>query len=121
MKTKTIEATPIARLENAIEEKRKLQKNLKDAINSHVTINLEYLHKGNDIRLHPAEIQEKLELKKAPTEKQTGAYIEETYHELKDELDISKENVSLIKKEIDLIDDEISLYKYQIQLELKNE
>ena len=56
---------------------------------------------------------------KNPTEKQTQAYIENTYKEDFDALKIAEENTKLIKRQLDLIDDRISLEKYAIQLELK--
>ena len=107
------------KLNQLISDKRKITKNYKDAINSHITLKQKLLHKSNEIKLNPAQIQEELELKKLPTEKQTQAYIDEKYSTLTDELAISKENINLIKKDLELLDDEISLFKYKIQMELK--
>ena len=88
-------------------------------INSHITIKQDLLHKGNEIKLHPQTTQENLGLKKLPTEKQTQAYIDETYKDVTDDYAISKENINVIKKELELIDDEIQMWKYIIQMELK--
>lgn len=114
----TIENTPLARMEFAIVEKGKAEQKLKAAINSHTTLKLDYLHKGNKIMLDP-KLKEKMGLSKAPSEKMKQAHIEETYSDLKNDVEIAKENVAIIKREIELLDDEISLYKYQCQMEMK--
>lgn len=106
---------PINRLDRRICTKCNLQNDLKKAINSHVSIKLEYMHKSNEIRLKRDVIKEELELSKAPTEKQVQAYIEEKLLFLKSELEISKENVNMIQRDLDLIDDEIRLCEYEIQ------
>ena len=107
------------RLCQCIAQKTKKVKEYKEAINSHITIKQDLLHKGNEIKLHPQTTQENLGLKKLPTEKQTQAYIDETYKDVTDDYAISKENINVIKKELELIDDEIQMWKYIIQMELK--
>lgn len=107
------------RLCQCIAQKSKKVKEYKKAINNNITIKQNLLHKGNEIKLHPNVTQEKLGLKKLPTEKQTQAYIDETYKDETDDLAISKENINIIKKELELIDDEIQMWKYIIQMELK--
>ena len=110
-----LEENPINTMERRLTSKLLLQNDLRRAINSHVSLKLEYMHKSNEIRLKPDAIKEALELSKLPTEKQTQAYIDEKLLFLKSELEISKENVECIKRDLNSIDDEIRLVEYQIQ------
>ena len=95
-----------------LNDKQEKIKELKDAVNSETTLKLELLHKSNEIKLHPDDVKEKLGLSKLPTEKQIQAHIDETYKELTDDLELAKQNTSLIRKDLEFIDDCISANKY---------
>lgn len=102
-----------------LNEKQEKIKDLKDAVNSETSLKLELLHKSNLIKLHPDDVKEKLELSKAPTEKQIQAHIDEEYKELTDDYELAKQNTSIIRKELEFIDDCISVKKYLLKLVLK--
>lgn len=102
-----------------LDEKQKKLKDLKDAVNSETTLKLELLHKSNEIKLHPEDVKEKLGLSKLPTEKQIQAHIDEEYKELTDDLELAKQNTSLVRKDLEFIDDCISVKKYLSKLVLR--
>ncbi len=108
------------KLDELLGEKQEKIKELKDAVNSETTLKLELLHKSNMIKLHPEDVKEKLGLNKLPTEKQIQAHIDETYKDLTDDLELAKQNTSLIRKDLEFIDNCISVNKYILQLRLKN-
>ena len=108
------------KLDELLGEKQEKIKELKDAVNSETTLKLELLHKSNMIKLHPEDVKEKLGLNKLPTEKQIQAHIDETYKDLTDDLELAKQNTSLIRKDLEFIDNCISVHKYILQLRLKN-
>lgn len=116
----TGEVSPVTTLSIMINNKHDKLEELQKAINDELVIKLTFLHRANAVRIDP-DLKEKLGLSKNPTEKQTQAYIENTYQEDFDALKIAEENTKLIKRQLDLIDDRISLEKYAIQLELKKE
>lgn len=116
----TGEVSPVTTLSIMINNKQDKLDELKAAINDELNLKLTYLHKGNAVRIDP-NLKDELGLSKNPTEKQTQAYIENTYQKDFDALKIAEENTKLIKRQLDLIDDRISLEKYAIQLELKKE
>ena len=105
--------------ENLLNDKQKKIKDLKDAVNSETSLKLELLHKSNEIKLHPEDVKEKLGLSKLPTEKQIQAHIDEEYKELTDDLELAKQNTSLIRKDLEFIDNCISVNKYILQLGLR--
>lgn len=102
-----------------LQDKEEKIKELKDAVNSEVSLKLELAHKANEVRLNPDMVKEKYELSKTPTEKQIQAYIDEEYSELTDDYELSKQNVSLIRKDLELLDNRISLEKYVLQFKVK--
>ncbi|WP_296882231.1 hypothetical protein [uncultured Methanobrevibacter sp.] len=107
---------------NLLESKNEKIKELKDAVNSEVSLKLDLLHKSNEVKLHPDRVKEEYELSKAPTEKQIQAYIDEKYSSLTNDYELAKQNTSLIRKDLELLDNRISFEKYVLQLELrKNE
>lgn len=89
---------PKEQLEQTLAEKRIKLTQLNLAINDHLNLKRDYLHKSNQIKLNPVKIQEELKLKKPPTEKQTTAFIEEKLQVIKDDLDIRK-RMSQVSKE----------------------
>lgn len=122
MKIQTTEVNDSTdRLAQVIWEKKCKVKEYKDAINSHITIKQELLHKSNSWKMKPETIKQELGLSKLPTEKQVQAFIDEKYSDLTDELAISKENINLIKKDIEILNDEINLFTYKVMMELDQE
>jgi len=102
-----------------LQDKEEKIKELKDAVNSEVSLKLELAHKANKVRLNPDMVKEKYELSKSPTEKQIQAYIDEEYPELTDTYELAKQNTSLIRKDLELLDNRISLEKYVLQFKVK--
>ena len=102
-----------------LQDKEEKIKELKDAVNSEVSLKLELAHKANKVRLNPDMVKEEYELSKTPTEKQIQAYIDEKYSSLTDDYELSKQNVSLIRKDLELLDNRISLEKYVLQFKVK--
>ena len=107
----------MSNFEELLESKQAKLKELKDAVNSEVSLKLELLHKSNNVKLNQNMVKEELELAKNPTEKQIQAYIDETYKELTDDYELAKNNTSLIRKDLEFIDDKISVEKH-LQWEL---
>ena len=112
------EVSPVTTLSIMINNKQDKLDELRAAINDELNIKLTYLHKSNGIRIKP-DLKDEIGLSKAPTEKQTQAYIDTELQKDFEALKIAEENTKLIKRQLDLIDDRISLEKYAIQLELK--
>ena len=106
-------------LASRINEKQTKLNELQNAIEHELVCELTYMEKCNNIRLHPEQVKEALELTKAPTEKQITAYCEETFKKEHTNLKIAKTEVSFINKQIDLLNDYISLEKYLIRKELQ--
>lgn len=102
-----------------LQDKEEKIKELKDAVNSEVSLKLELAHKANKVRLNPDMVKEEYELSKTPTEKQIQAYIDEKYSSLTDDYELAKQNVSLIRKDLELLDNRISLEKYVLQFKVK--
>ena len=102
-----------------LQDKKEKIKELKDAVNSEISLKLELTHKANEVRLNPDMVKEEYELSKTPTEKQIQAYIDEKYSSLTDDYELSKQNVSLIRKDLELLDNRISLEKYVLQFRVK--
>ena len=102
-----------------LQDKEEKIKELKDAVNSEVSLKLELAHKANEVRLNPDMVKEEYELSKTPTEKQIQAYIDEKYSSLTDDYELAKQNVSLIRKDLELLDNRISLEKYVLQFKVK--
>lgn len=114
----TGEVSPITTLSIMINNKQDKLDELRAAINDELNLKLTYLHKSNSVKIKP-DLKEVIGLSKNPTEKQIQAYIEETYREDFEALQIAEENTKLIKRQLDLIDDRISLEKYALRLELR--
>lgn len=106
------------RLADRINDKQDLLEELQIAKSHELTFELDYLHKCNDIKLHPDIVKDKLDLSKNPTEKQITAYCEETYSTELMNWKVSKTKVSLLNKQLELLEDRISFEKYQIRSEL---
>lgn len=106
-------------LAERINEKHCKLNDYQTALEHELVCERRYNEKCNDVKLHPDIVKEKLELSKAPTEKQINAYCEETYEKEFINWKIAKANTSLISKQIDLINDYISLEKYILRKELK--
>ena len=106
-------------LAEKINEKQEKLNDLQHAMEHELVCELTYAEKCNNIRLHPEQVKEALELTKAPTEKQITAYCEKICKKEYTNLKIAKTNVTFINKQIDLINDYISLEKYILRKELK--
>lgn len=108
-------------IEKLLSEKKHKLNDLKDAVNSEMSLKLELLHKSNNVKLNPNIVKEEYKLSKAPTEKQIQAYIDETYKELTDDYELAKQNTSLIRKDLEFIDNKISINKELIRWRVKLE
>lgn len=106
-------------LAHRINEKQDKLNDYQTALEHELVCERRYNEKCNEVKLHPDIVKEKLELSKAPTEKQITAYCEETFKKEFTNWKIAKTNTSLISKQIDLINDYISLEKYILRKELK--
>lgn len=106
-------------LASRINEKHELLEKIRKAKNHELTCELDYLHKCNEVKLHPDNVKDSLELSKNPTEKQIQAYCENTYQKEFQLWKIAKEDSSLLNKQLDLINDYLSLEKYIIRMRLK--
>lgn len=102
-----------------INEKHELIRKLQEAKNHELACKIDYTHKTNQIKLHPDDVKEDLELSKAPTEKQINAYCEEKYQREFNMYTIAKANTSLLNTKLDLINDYISLERYILRMALK--
>lgn len=102
--------------------KKEKMDELKDAVNSEVSLKLDYEHKYNQLLLSP-DLTDKV--KEAtndsrPTAKQKEAYIVEELKTEYDDLELAKQNTSLIRKDLEYIDNIISAEKYALQLEMRS-
>lgn len=102
-----------------INEKHELIRKLQEAKNHELVCKIDYTHKSNQVKLHPDNVKEALELSKNPTEKQINAYCEEKYQKEFELYTIAKANTSLLNTKLDLINNYISLEKYIIRMRLK--
>lgn len=107
--------------DNLLEEKAAKIKELKDAVNSEISLKLDYEHKYNEKLISPtltAEVKEATGDSR-PTAAMKDAYIVEQLKTEYDNLELAKNNKSLIRKDLELLDNQISLEKYVMQLILK--
>lgn len=110
---------PLGKLLNCKKEK---MDELKDAVNSEVSLRLDYEHKYNQLLLSP-DLTDKV--KEAtndsrPTAKQKEAYIVEELKTEYNDLELAKQNTSLIRKDLEYIDNVISAEKYALQLQMRS-
>ena len=96
-------------------------KELKDAVNSEVSLRLDYEHKFNKELLSGNLTDNVKEAtgESRPTTKMKEAYITEKLSSLYDELEIAKNNTSIIRKDLEYLDNIISAEKYALQLRIK--
>lgn len=106
----------LTKLDGLIQEKSETLNTVNIAVNEHVRLKNEYLIKSNEWLIKPESIKEELGLSRAPTEKQTKAFIDDKFSDLVQDLNIAEENVKSWKREIDLLDNKISAEKYRIKL-----
>lgn len=106
-------------LDDLLKDKTEALNTLNIAVNEYTRLKNEYLVKSNELKIKPAMIQEELGLTRAPTEKQTMAYIDDTFKGLVQDLNIASENVSSWKREVDLINDKISVEKLKFRIFLE--
>ena len=105
-------------LEKVLNDKEKVTESLKIAVNEYVSVKNKYVVKSNHLRLKPGLIAEQLGLSKAPTEKQTQAYIDDALCGLVQDIRIAEENVKLIKREIELLNDKLELEHVKLNYKL---
>lgn len=106
----------LTKLDGLIQEKSETLNTVNIAVNEHVRLKNEYLIKSNEWLIKPESIKEELGLSRAPTEKQTKAFIDDKFSDLVQDLNIAEENVKSWKREIDLLDNKISAEKYRVRL-----
>ena len=106
-------------LDELIHDNTEALNTLNIAVNEYTRLKNEYLVKSNELKIKPGLIQEELGLSRAPTEKQTMAYIDDTFKDLVRDLNIASENVSSWKREVDLINDKISVEKLKLRIFLE--
>lgn len=96
-------------------------KELKDAVNSEVSLRLDYEHKFNKELLSGNLTDNVKEAtgESRPTAKQKEAYIIEKLSKEYDELEMAKNNTSIIRKDLEYLDNVISAEKYALQLQIK--
>ena len=110
---------PLGKLLNCKKEK---MDELKDAVNSEVSLKLDYEHKYNQLLLSP-DLTDKVKEatdESRPTSKQKEAYIIEELKTEYDDLELAKSNTSLIRKDLEYIDNIISAEKYALQLQMRS-
>ena len=105
-----------AHLDSLIQEKSEALNTVNIAVNEQVRLKNEYLLKSNEWIIKPEEIKEELGLSRAPTEKQTRAFIDDKFSDLVQDLNIAEENVKSWKREVDLLDDKISAERYRVKM-----
>lgn len=101
--------------------KNKKLDELKDAINSEVSLRLDYEHKFNK-ELLSSDLTDNVKEasgESRPTAKIKEAYIIEKLSVEYDELEIAKHNTSIIRKDLEYLDNIISAQKYSLQLQIK--
>lgn len=115
LKNLTIEDVT-SHLDSLIQEKSEALNTVNIAVNEHVRLKNEYLLKSNEWIIKPEEIKEELGLSRAPTEKQTRAFIDDKFSDLVQDLNIAEENVKSWKREVDLLDDKIRAERYRVKM-----
>lgn len=115
LKNLTIEDVT-AHLDSLIHEKSEALNTVNIAVNEHVRLKNEYLLKSNEWIIKHEEIKEELGLSRAPTEKQTRAFIDDKFSDLVQDLNIAEENVKSWKREVDLLDDKIRAERYRVKM-----
>ena len=102
--------------------KKEKMDELKDAVNSEVSLRLDYEHKFNQMLISP-ELTDKVKEatdESRPTSKMKEAYIVEELKTEYDDLELAKQNTSLIRKDLEYIDNVISAEKYALQLQMRS-
>ena len=110
---------PLGKLLNC--KKEKIDE-LNDAVNSEVSLRLDYEHKFNQMLISP-ELTDKVKEatgESRPTSKMKEAYIVEELKTEYDDLELAKSNTSLIRKDLEYIDNVISAEKYALQLQMRS-
>lgn len=104
-----------------IEKKQSKINELKTAVNSELSLRLDYEHKFNEKLLSDTLTDDVKEStgESRPTKDMKEAYIIEQLKTEYNDLQIAIENSKLIRKDLELLDNQISLEKYVLQLELK--
>lgn len=115
LKNMTIEDVT-AHLDSLINEKSEALNTVNIAVNEHLRLKNEYVAKSNEWLIKPDVIKEELGLSRAPTEKQTRAFIDDKFSDIIQDLNIAEENVKSWKREVDLLDDKISAEKYRVRM-----
>ena len=103
-------------LDVLIKEKSEALNTVNIAVNEHVRLKNEYLLKSNEWIIKPDKIKEELGLSRAPTEKQTRAFIDDKFSDLVQDLNIAEENVKSWKREVDILNDKITAERYRIKI-----
>ena len=107
-------------LTDSLNLKNEKLEELKDAVNSEVSLRLDYEHKFNK-ELLSANLTDNVKEatgESRPAAKQKEAYITEKLSKIYDEMEIAKNNTSIIRKELDYLDNIISAQKYALQLQI---
>ncbi len=110
---------PLGKLLNM--KKEKIDE-LNDAVNSEVSLRLDYEHKYNQLLLS-SDLTDKVKEatgESRPTSKMKEAYIVEELKTEYDDLELAKSNTSLIRKDLEYIDNIISAEKYALQLQMRS-
>ena len=110
---------PLGKLLNM--KKEKIDE-LNDAVNSEVSLRLDYEHKYNQLLLS-SDLTDKVKeatSESRPTSKMKEAYIVEELKTEYDDLELAKSNTSLIRKDLEYIDNIISAEKYALQLQMRS-
>ena len=110
---------PLGKLLNM--KKEKIDE-LNDAVNSEVSLRLDYEHKYNQLLLS-SDLTDKVKEatgESRPTSKMKEAYIVEELKTEYDDLELAKQNTSLIRKDLEYIDNIISAEKYALQLQMRS-
>lgn len=105
-----------SKLDELIIEKSEALNTVNIAVNEYVSLKNKYTVKSNELKLKLDEIKEKLGLTRAPTEKQTQAYVDNELSDLVQDIRIADANVKSWKREVDLLDNKISAEKYRVRL-----
>lgn len=105
-----------SKLDELIIEKSEALNTVNIAVNEYVSLKNKYTVKSNELKLKLDEIKENLGLTRAPTEKQTQAYVDNELSDLVQDIRIADANVKSWKREVDLLDNKISAEKYRVRL-----
>lgn len=106
----------LSKLDELIIEKSEALNTVNIAVNEYVSLKNKYTVKSNELKLKLDEIKENLGLTRAPTEKQTQAYVDNELSDLVQDIRIADANVKSWKREVDLLDNKISAEKYRVRL-----